>query len=261
MKLNRTLSRAILSVFTATVVLLMGSTAALRSAPQRNDAPARSKVLSPMATAAAPSCTLPGVQVQNDASNDQLAGQGNANQQLDLQAVFVAGPFTSASDHSITFLIKKANLTGGPQINSSWAVYMNVNDTNGMARTIFFDMNTIDSGTGAVTFNYGYQEGNNTTSQGAGSVITGSFLTDGTITLKVNTSAPLSFSNIAAQHQFDVNLLPVGTSLTAIQGRTQFFLGALGNGGSLNTDSTTQGTGTYVTIGNSACQGATPTPT
>src|SRR5256885_12940739 len=148
--------------------------------------PFRSIVSSP-AFSSLPNCTLPGVQVQNDDTGDQTGGP-DANSQLDLQAVYVAEPFYSATDHNITFTIKVANLSGGPQPSSNWAVYMNVQDTNGSTRTIFFDMNTIDSPTGDVGFNYGYSENGNDTSQGPGSVITGSFTDDGTITLKVNTA-------------------------------------------------------------------------
>ena len=218
--------------------------------------------IDPITSAAGPQCTAPGVEVQSDPANDQLANQGNANQQLDLRTVHIAEPFVSAADHSIVFTLKVANLTGGPQASSNWAVYMQVKASNGTTQTIFFDMNTIDT-PGVVGYNYGYTDENGTdVSQGAGTVITGTQTADGTITLKVNTATPLSFNNIAMQHQFDVNLLPANTSLTGIYGQTAIFLGALGNGGSLFIDTTTLGTGTYLTVGNAACQGAaTPTPT
>ncbi len=207
-------------------------------------------------------CTVPGVTVQTDDSGDETGAPTTS--QLDVTSVSIAEPFTTAADQSLTFTIKVDNLSGGPQTNSTWAVYLNVNDTTGTARTIFFDMNTVDSGTGTVGYNYGYDSGNNTTSQGAGSVINGAYAADGTITLKVNTASNLSFNDITGAHQFDVNLSGAGKPLTAIQGSTQLFIGALGNGGSLTADTTSQGSGTYTTIGNAACQGGgnpSPTPT
>src|SRR6185369_13466673 len=122
--------------------------------------------------------------------------------------------------------------------------YLSLPDTNGTTRTIFFNMNTVDSVTGTVGYNYGYKSGNNTTSQGAGSVITGSWSQDGTIVLKVNTANVLVFNDITGAHQFDVDLRAPGKIFTTIQGQTSFFIGAAGDGGSLNTDTTNAGTGT-----------------
>src|SRR3989440_1345708 len=181
--------------------------------------------------AAASACVMPGIVVQTDGSADELGDPTTS--QLDLTSVSIAEPYTSADDQSITFTVKVNNLTGGPQINSNWAVNMNVTDTNGTARTMFVDMNTIDSGTGTVGYNYGYDDGNGTTSQGAGSVITGSFNENGTIILKLSTANILSFNDITGAHQFDIDLRGAGKHLTAIQGSTQLFVGALGNGGSL----------------------------
>lgn len=233
-----------------------------RTARPAKNPPARK--VSPAATLSvaspsAPNCTLPGVQVQSDAANDQTGNQAGVTPQLDLHGVWIAELGTETN--TITFTLKVANLTGGPQTNSTWAVFMNVADTTGVTRNIFFNMNTVDSPTGAVGFNYGYHEGNSNTSQGAGSVITGSSNPDGTITLKVNTANILSFNDIASAHVFDVDLTQPGVSLIGIQGQTTLFLGAIGFGATITTDSTTQGTGTYLTIGNAACVGATPTPT
>src|SRR5437763_5874556 len=181
--------------------------------------------------AAASACVMPGIVVQTDASGDELGDPTTS--QLDLTSVSIAEPYLAADDQSITFTVNVNNLTGGPQINSNWAVNMNVTDTNGTARTMFVDMNTIDSGTGTAGYNYGYDDGNSTTSQGAGSVIAGSFNEDGTIILKLNTASILSFNDITGAHQFDIDLRGAGKHLTAIQGSTQLFIGALGDGGSL----------------------------
>src|SRR5262249_39412327 len=147
-----------------------------------------------------------------------------ANTQLDLTRLQIAEPYTNDSDQSITFTLKAANLTGGPQTNSTWAIYLNVPDTSGTSRIVFFDMNTVDSVNGTVGYNYGYDDGsNNTTSQGAGSVITGSWSEDGTIVLKVSTANVLVFNDVTGAHQFDVDLRAPGKTFTTIQGQTSFF--------------------------------------
>src|SRR6185295_2364358 len=79
---------------------------------------------------AAPSaCVMPGIEVQTDASADELGDPTTS--QLDLNSVSIEEAYISADDQSITFTVKVNNLTGGPQINSNWAVNMNVTDTNG----------------------------------------------------------------------------------------------------------------------------------
>src|SRR5438067_12146517 len=245
----------------ATASAALRSTSLLKSAPpNKRGASAATTAAAMLEPAAASACVMPGIVVQTDASGDELGDPTTS--QLDLTSVSIAEPYLAADDQSITCTVKVNNLTGGPQTNSTWAVYMNVADTNGTARTMFVDMNTVDSGTGTVGYNYGYDDGNSTTSQGAGSVIAGSFNEDGTIILKLNTASILSFNDITGAHQFDIDLRSAGKHLTAIQGSTQVFVGALGEGGSQTIDATESGTGTYTTVGNASCNtGGTPTPT
>ncbi|MDQ5837959.1 MAG: exo-alpha-sialidase, partial [Acidobacteriota bacterium] len=227
--------------------------------PSATPTPTATPTPSPTPAPSENACFAPGVTVQTDDSGDQNGAP--ATSQLDLTSVRIAEPYVSDTDHSIVFTIKADNLSGGPQTNSTWAVFLNVADTNNTQQTIFFNMNTVDDPTGAVGFNYGYKSGNNTTSQGAGSVITGSYTADGVITLKVNTAGVLGFNDITGAHQFNVDLSKPGKKLTAIQGETDVFVGALGNGGSLSVDTTDKGSGEYTTVGNAACRPSTPTPT
>ena len=213
-----------------------------------------------------PKCTAPGPTVLTDAANDQLAGP-NANRQLDIHSLKIAEPFVSASDSSITFTMKVDNLTGTVQPNSIWNVYFNARDTGGTVRKMFVSMNTSDAPV-LVTFNYGYTAvgptgGGLDTSQ-CGILgceqVAGSFSADGTITIKLNTGAPIPFSDINGNPVFSANLKGGNILLDAVTARTQLLVGALGTG-SLQTADTT-GVSTYTTIGNAACQGAgTPTPT
>src|SRR5205085_1978996 len=244
----------------ATASAALRSTSFLKSAAPNKRGASAANAAAMFEPAAASACVMPGIVVQTDASGDELGDPTTS--QLDLTSVSIAEPYLAADDQSITFTVKVNNLTGGPQTNSTWAVYMNVADTNGTARTMFVDMNTVDSGTGTVGYNYGYDDGNSTTSQGAGSTITGSFNEDGTIILKLSTASLLSFNDITGAHQFDIDLRGAGKHLTAIQGSTQVFVGALGDGGSQTIAATESGTGPYTTVGNASCNtGGTPTPT
>src|SRR6185295_16217794 len=78
--------------------------------------------------AAASACVMPGIEVQTDASADELGDPTTS--QLDLTSVSIAEPYTSVDDQSISFTVKVNNLAGGPQINSTWSVNMSVTDTN-----------------------------------------------------------------------------------------------------------------------------------
>ncbi|HST30819.1 MAG TPA: hypothetical protein VLK27_08280 [Chthoniobacterales bacterium] len=217
-----------------------------------------------VSTSSLPNCTLPGVQVLTDPANDQNGNQvGGPTQQLDLLGVYFAELGTDTN--AITVTIKVQNLTGTLFPNGTWQVYMNVKDTTGTLRTIFVNMNTTDNPPSAA-FNFGYNSSlngtGNDTSQGTAGVVTGSFTTDGTITIKLHTANIISFNDISAAHQFDVDLRQPGVSLSGINAVTTALVGVLGNGVTTTVDTATTGTTSYLTVGNAACSGApTPTPT
>src|SRR2546423_4795504 len=191
------------------------------------------------AAAALPAnCTPPGVTVQTDPANDQTGAAVAANQQLDISSVSVGEPFMSASDQSVSFTMKVANMTGSPQPNSRWRVNFRANDTAGTPRTVYVDMTTFN--TGAVAeFDYGYVTTTATGGQLAtsqcgfnvvlGCPITGQSSADGTIVMKLPENTALPFFDSTGTKQFDVSV-PVGASLTGITGFTELLVGAAGSG-------------------------------
>jgi hypothetical protein len=215
-------------------------------------------------TSSLPNCSLPGVHVLSDPANDQLGNQAGQNQQLDFTAIYFAELGTDT--HTLTVTMKVQNLNGTLTPNATWQVYMNVQDTTGTLRTIFVNMNTTDNPPNAA-FNFGYNSSvggtGNDTSQGTPGVVSGSFATDGTITIKLNTANVISFSDISMAHQFDVDLRQPGVSLSGISGVTTVLVGVVGNGVTTTIDDSSNSTGTesYLTVGNSACASGTPTPT
>jgi hypothetical protein len=256
--------RPIFLFFTLVIVSVIAFSA---QAAKRKKSAARTPVASPSApvtTSSLPNCTSPGIQVLSDPANDQVGNQAGQNQQLDFTAIYFAE--LGADTHTLTVTMKVQNLSGTLTPNATWQVYMNVNDTNGTLRTIFVNMNTTDNPPNAA-FNFGYNSSvggtGNDTSEGTPGVVSGSFSTDGTITIKLNTVNVISFNDISMAHQFDVDLRQPGVSLSGIQGVTTILVGVVGNGVTTTIDDSKNSTGTesYLTIGNSACASSTPTPT
>jgi len=249
-------------------VIAVGLLGLSAEAAKKKKEVSRQGVATPSVTANSnlPNCTLPGIQVLTDPANDQNGNQvGGPIQQLDLLGVYFAEVGTDTN--AITVTIKVQNLTGTLFPNGTWQVYMNVKDTTGTLRTIFVNMNTTDNPPNAA-FNFGYNSSlngtGNDTSQGTAGVVTGSFTTDGTITIKLNTANVISFNDISAAHQFDVDLRQPGVSLSGIHAVTTALVGVLGNGVTTTVDTATTGTTSYLTVGNGACSASpspTPTPT
>ncbi|HEY6139167.1 MAG TPA: Ig-like domain-containing protein [Thermoanaerobaculia bacterium] len=218
---------------------------------------ASSAVLTIIDNEAQSGCTLPGAQVQSDASGDQLGGP-NANTQLDLRSVFVAEPYSSDAEHSLTFTVKVANLTGVLQPNSSWSVYFNAPDTSGTSRQLFVQMNTTDVPAQA-SFSYGWHDAVNNVDVGqcfANSCpqVSGGYTSDGTITIKLITTNALSFGDAATgAHVFDANLSGAGTALSSIAGATSTLAGAAGTGLIVPVDDS-DGGGSYTVGGNLSCK-------
>lgn len=240
----------------------LATTTTAASRPKSRARVAMSSVVAPAALPA--NCTLPGVQVVSDPQNDQNGSQvGGPTQQLDILGVYFAEPGTDTN--AITITLKVQNLSGTLMPNATWQVNMNVRDTGGTLRTIFVNMNTTDNPPNAA-FNFGYNTSvggsGNDTSQGTPGVVSGSFTPDGTITIKLNTANVISFNDISAAHQFDVDLRQPGVSISGINAATSALVGVLGNGVSTTVDTANSGTATYLTVGNAACSSSsTPTPT
>ena len=181
-----------LLIFLTLIVVSLLAFSAQGAKRKKSAALAPSPSPSPAAVNAAslPNCTSPGVLVLSDPANDQLGNQGGQNQQLDFTAIYFAELGTDS--HTLTVTMKVQNLSGTLTPNATWQVYLNVNDTTGTLRTIFVNMNTTDNPPNAA-FNFGYNSSvggtGNDTSQGTPGVVTGSFSTDGTITIIAPKSA------------------------------------------------------------------------
>ena len=197
-------------------------------------------------------CVFPYVTKVLDAAGDQVGGP-TLNTQEDIRRIAIGEPFVSCVDRSLTFLMKVQTLAPTPPPGAAWMITFTAPGNN---TTLFVQMDTQTSGTPG--FNYGYFDGNNTkiTQCGRPNVpscpITGSYLPDGTIVMKVDTATPLKFfgpSNTGANPDFTVNLA-AGTTLTNITGVTQ--LGAI-----QSVDSTTPAA-THTITGNIVCNTQLP---
>jgi PKD repeat protein len=196
-------------------------------------------------------CVFPYLTKVVDNAGDQT-GAPNLNSQEDIRKIAIGEPFVSCTDRSLTVLMKVQTLTPTPPPGAAWMVTFKA---PGTANTLFVQMDTQTSGTPG--FNYGYLDGNNTKIVQCGRPnvpscpITGSYLPDGTIVMKLNTAAPLKFfgpTNTGANPDFTVNLA-AGGALTGIAGLTQL--------GTQSVDTTT-GPAAYTTAGNLACSTQLP---
>ena len=202
-------------------------------------------------------CVYPYRTLVTDAAGDQTGGP-TANTQLDIQKVSMGEPFTTCTDKSLTFLMKVANLSPAPPPEAAWRFHANAIINGGPAqRDWYVQMDTQTSATPA--FNYGFVDP--TTGQRVnqcGKVngpstcpVTGSYLADGTIVLKLDTSAPLKFfaaSNVGTTPDFTLSF-PVGDLVRFVSGKTQL-------GAADPVDQTTSIS--YTVAGNLACNGILP---
>jgi PKD repeat protein len=203
-------------------------------------------------------CQRPFLTMATDPTGDQLQAP-NANQQLDIQRVSVGEPFTTCDDKSITFLMKVQNLNPAPAPNGAWRVVFNVKDTTNTTRKVYVQMDT--QLTPTPEFEYGYIDdtGASTTqfcpnTPGFSCAVSGSTSTDGTITMKLNTSAPLDFfssTNTGTTPDFTVAFTP-GNQLTSVYGETVLLVGAAQTGQLVQAD-VTSNTTNYKITGNLGC--------
>ena len=203
-------------------------------------------------------CQLPFITEETDPTGDQV-GAPNANQQLDIQKVSIGEPFTTCTDKSITFVMKTQNLNPTPAPNGAWRVVFNVKDTTNTSRLVYVQMDT--QLTPTPEFEYGYIDaGGSSTTQfcpntpGFTCPVSGTTSTDGTLTIKLNTSAPLDFfssTNTGTTPDFTVAFTP-GQQLTGVYGETVLLVGVAQTGQLVQTDVTST-TGNYKVIGNLGC--------
>ena len=196
-------------------------------------------------------CSLPGFITVTDASGDQAAGSASG----DIEFVAVAEPFVSASEETITFTMKVAELVEPLQPNTTWKIRFSAVDDAGATRSIFVEMSTKDPlALGEPNFGYGFL-GTGDTGQ-SGDIVTGSFDPDGTITIKFDRSETITFTELGTGNAvFDLTLEP-GDLLTGVVGVTQLLVGAQpgGTGGGAQQELDATGNGSeYELIGNEAC--------
>jgi hypothetical protein len=196
-------------------------------------------------------CVYPYLTKVVDATGDQTGAP--LNTQEDIQKISIGEPFVSCADKSLTFIMKVQTLAPAPPPSAAWMVTFKA---PGTSNTLFVQMDTQTSGTPG--FNYGYLDANNAKVVQCGRPnvpscpISGSFLPDGTIVMKLDTAAPLKFfgpTNTTATPDFTVNLA-AGATLSDIAGLTQ--LGAV-----QSVDSTT-GPATHTAEGNLECSTQLP---
>ena len=178
-------------------------------------------------------CVYPYLTLQTDPSGDQTGG-GSVNSQEDIRRIAIGEPFTACADKSLTFIMKVQTLSPALPPGANWTISFQTKDTTNTLRTLFMQLDTQTVGTGS--YNYGYVDPTTGKTNQCGRPngpatcpITGSYLADGTIVMKLDTSAPLKFfsvTNTGSTPDFTVNI-PAGTTLTTITGATQ--VGSLQN--------------------------------
>ena len=236
----------------------------------------------PVETAcAAPYLTASGAGAAGTLPSDPTMGE------LTIQRVAVGEPFIRCNDNSITFVMKVATLdpsnTGQPVLppNAEWKFNFDVVGSDDQTHAVFVSMDTFASNnasTASPNFSYGRKDprtGGGTVEsmqcfeQSAGgvevfhcdnladgTVPSASFTKDGTITIRLNFSVPLTFDApgapaIGTAFTWDGHL--PGTTVQNLQGSTILLVGAL-----LETVQTSGGTYDYARQGNAACVASSP---
>jgi hypothetical protein len=171
-------------------------------------------------------CEVPGVTVVSDPPGDDVAPN---DPQLDIESISFAGLLTDGTPRLVVTM-KVGDLSSVPA-NASWRTVWTFNAVN-----YFVAMNNCSVVDG-ITFTYGTLAGSLFTTLGAADA--GTFSADGTISITIAAS---KIGNPAA-----------GQALTAINGRTQTFVGAECSGLLLTQDSTANGSFTLA-----SCVAGTP---
>ena len=214
-------------------------------------------------------CTPPYVQV---AGPDSSGGNPGG---LHIQSLSMGEPFASCSARSLTVVMKVDTLDPGntgqvtPPANTQWEAEFVVSrnllspepDSD---QTIFvsWDTNTVPTG----RFNYGFlnknvtpigpvQSGAQYTSQCSPfsmCAATGTVTPDGTITINLDMTSPLSFKDVQGNLRFTMPALPTGWQLTFIAGNIWTCACVAGNGTPVNV-SATHAFQNYTVQGNLSC--------
>jgi uncharacterized repeat protein (TIGR01451 family) len=182
-------------------------------------------------------CTPPGAVVARDQTGDTLTIS-----QQDLQSVAVAEPYAGPGVKQLVFTIKVADLLAVPP-NTYWYEHFNWGGVH-----YFVDMNTGDV-PAVPSFEYGWVHFDGTFNRytGLGTVESGSFSADGTITITLSTDK----LNLKPDGTTGGTPPTTGSELTAMSGQITALVGAAGSGLLETVDST--GASAYTMAGNSFC--------
>jgi len=203
--------------------------------------------VSSVATQVYDSCVPPGADMATDPTGDQTGAP--ADSQQDYTSVAIAEPFLGNNVSKLVFTQKVQNLSPTPQPNSYWYEHFSYGGVS-----YFVDMETATSSTGSPTFHYGRFDVNPTTGLNTQKVLgladSGTFNTDGTITITLSNSKLTEVSN--------PNNPPTGTPpsagslISGIHGETRELVGVL----LVLVDTTSSGS--YTLSGNAFCAPDTP---
>ena len=191
-----------------------------------------------LATASGPQCTAPYVNV----SGGPGCAAFGSTRELTIQSIHIGEPLVSCSNKSLTVVIKVNTLdpqNSGmvtPLANAVWeaqfvvpASALSFPTGRPADQTISVSWDTEIIPTGA--FNFGFVDNNpipvsivkpefpyaSQCTPGLGTcAATGTVNTDGTITITLDMTSPLSFTDSMLVHRFDMSALPAGTQLTSI---------------------------------------------
>ena len=214
-------------------------------------------------------CTAPYVKVQNSA-----AAATDPTGQYSIQRVNIGEPFTSCSAKNITAVLKtntqdpSGTGTAAPPPASIWRVLFQIPgsaNSTGNPQTIFLSFDTTVNPAGAADFGWidatTHTACNQCLAGAAACANTVTVAPDGTITMTLDLSSPLTFGTCATTGGFNMTVDPSqwkpGTQLTNIQGATYQRIGGPLNG-VLVTKATTTGDGTFTVAGNVACHKIPP---
>jgi PKD repeat protein len=220
-------------------------------------------------------CTFPYIQV------DGAGGPGSVptdptSGELTIQRVDIGEPFTTCNDNSLTFVMQVQTLdptaTGNAVLppNAEWQILFGVTDSAGNPETVFLEMDTFSPNTPATPrVALGRRDPTATgtldtrvcTASATSSCpqISVASQADGTITFKLDLSAPLSFpapGTPATGVAFTWDASKVGSKLGGIVGNTYVLAGA--GAGFLETVQTTGANGNYTRVGNLSCGNEPP---
>jgi len=180
-------------------------------------------------------CVLPGAQVIQDPTNDQLGQPSNPD--LDIQGVYVAEPVQPDNVNRLVFTMKVADLSTVPA-NRQWVIIWNATAPGTGQSRNYVRMQSNAGGPSAVTFDYGvvvdYTRAPIT--QGSADATSG-FTSDGAIRIVIPNSV--------------VGNPQAGDTLANIQGLTFTGTGVINFRAEASVDNT--GFGAYTLRGNAAC--------